>query len=185
MTVALSIVGHDRDGGRPKDDFYPTPPEIPEALLEVETSWPSLSVWEPACGKGHISKVLQEHGFGVISTDLNDYGYGHTGIDFLATSTARAPVIITNPPFKLAQLFAEHALALGVQKLALFGRLAFLESKGRRAFFETSPLRKVWVFSRRVHLTRRGEKPRGGGMIAFAWFVWQAGYEGEPTIGWL
>ena len=33
-------------------------------------------VWEPACGSGAISKVLEERRLAVISTDLHDQGYG-------------------------------------------------------------------------------------------------------------
>ncbi len=57
---------------RQKDDFYPTPPEATKALLEVER-FDSL-VWEPAAGDGAIAKVLADHGYGVVASDLHDYG---------------------------------------------------------------------------------------------------------------
>ena len=64
---------------RQKDDFYPTPPEAVEALLSVEKF--IGDIWEPACGDGAISKVLEvEHN--VVSSDLNDYGFGKSGVDF-------------------------------------------------------------------------------------------------------
>ena len=93
---------------RQKDDFYPTPPEAVEALLAVEHF--NSRVWEPACGAGHISKVLRSHDHKVISTDLNDFGFGETGIDFLLESKMRAETIITNPPYKLANQFVRHAI---------------------------------------------------------------------------
>ena len=37
-------------------EFYPTPPEATLALLSAETF--DGSIWEPACGEGHIAKVL-------------------------------------------------------------------------------------------------------------------------------
>lgn len=49
-------------------DYYATDPKAVEMLLEMETFAPVI--WEPACGEGHISKVLQAHGHEVISTDL-------------------------------------------------------------------------------------------------------------------
>ena len=66
---------------RQKDDFYPTPKEAIDALIKVENL--PKDIWEPACGNGAISKPLISAGHNVISTDLNDYGYGKTGVDFL------------------------------------------------------------------------------------------------------
>ena len=41
-------------------------------------------VWECACGEGHISKVLESHGYNVVSTDLVYRGYGRLNpCDFL------------------------------------------------------------------------------------------------------
>ena len=53
--IAQSIVG-DRREGRPEDDFYPTPPNAVYALLGAERF--CGVVWEPACGDGAISKIL-------------------------------------------------------------------------------------------------------------------------------
>ena len=69
---------------RQKDDWYPTPPAATKALLDVEGF--GHEVWEPACGDGAISKLLDEWGFRSISTDLNDYSYGKSGVDFLLES---------------------------------------------------------------------------------------------------
>jgi len=38
-------------------EFYPTPPEATRALLSVECF--EGDIWEPACGDGAISKVLE------------------------------------------------------------------------------------------------------------------------------
>jgi hypothetical protein len=32
---------------------------------------------------------------------------------------------------------------------------------------------------------RNGEKMKNSGMIAFAWYIWERGYEGKATVGWL
>lgn len=78
-------------------EFYPTPPEAVRALLSVESF--SGSIWEPACGDGAISKVLEAAGYQVISTDLIDRGYGAGGQDFLKSDRPLAKNIITNPPY--------------------------------------------------------------------------------------
>ena len=97
-----------------KDDLYETPPEAVRALLKVE-SLPE-SIWEPACGPGSIVGVLRATGHQVYATDLVDYGRPDSlsGVDFLME---RAPccyvgAIVTNPPYKLADQFVEHALTL-------------------------------------------------------------------------
>ena len=73
-------------------------------------------VWEPACGDGAMSEMLQGYGHKVVSTDLVDRGYGSTGIDFLMETELLAPNIVTNPPYKLAQEFIQKAIDLGAQK---------------------------------------------------------------------
>ena len=46
-------------------DYYATDPKAVEMLLKLEQFAPVI--WEPACGEGHISKVLQAHGYQVLS----------------------------------------------------------------------------------------------------------------------
>lgn len=170
---------------RERDDFYPTPPRATKALLSVEKF--KGDIWEPACGDGAISKILEDAGYAVTSTDLIDRGYGDGGIDFLLDYQTRAANIITNPPFKLAEEFVRHALHVTTGKVAMLARLAFLEGKARRQMFESTPLARVWVFSSRLAISRAGEEWRSkqGGLIAFAWFVWDHEHSGPPTIGWL
>lgn len=177
---AQSLVGTSE--GRPEHDFYPTPPEATEALLAVEKF--EGTIWEPACGDGAISKVLIQHGHEVISTDLIDRGYGTSPHDFL-TSTRTAANIITNPPFKLAEQFTEHAMQATTGKVAMLCKLQWLEGGKRKTMFERLPLKKVYVFSKRLSMTRNGIPMKNSGMIAFAWYVFQHRYDGQPQLGWL
>lgn len=78
-------------------EFYPTPPEATRALLAVESF--EGDIWEPACGDGAISKVLEAAGYQVVSTDLIDRGYGAGGHNFLKSDRPLAKNIITNPPY--------------------------------------------------------------------------------------
>lgn len=170
---------------RERDDFYPTPPKATKALLSVEQF--EGSIWECACGDGAMSKVFEEAGFQVISTDLIDRGYGTSGVDFLLDYSTTADNIITNPPFKFANEFVYHALRRSRRKVAILARLAWLEGKERGKLFRNSPIARVWVFSERIPMLRNGDEmlKGGGGMIAFAWFVWEHGYTGKPTLGWI
>lgn len=169
---------------REKDDFYPTPAPATEALLAREAF--GAHIWEPACGDGAISRVLEAHGHSVVSTDLFDRGFGESRIDFLMERRLLAPQIITNPPFKMAEEFVRHALDLGAEKVAVLLRLAWLEGSARKQLFESTPLARVHVASRRLSMARGGtDNGNGGGsMIAFAWFVWDRSHEGAPELGW-
>ena len=62
------------------------------------------TIQEPACGQWHITEELKRHGYNVVSSDLYDYGYGKSGIDFLK-SEEKADCFITNPPYKFALEF--------------------------------------------------------------------------------
>lgn len=180
--LAQSIVGRNHDGGRPINDFYPTPPAGTLGLLKFESF--VGDIWEPACGDGSMSKVLESAGYNVISTDLEPRGYGTQG-DFFFYGSLLAPNIVTNPPFRLAQEFADRSLALGCEKLALLCKLIFLEGKVRGKWFPSTPLKKVYVFSERLSMSRDGQDLENGGMIAFAWYVWERGYSGAPAVGWI
>lgn len=177
---AQSIVGYSRN--RAKHDFYPTPTYCTEDLLARETFYGTI--WEPACGDGAISKVLMSRGFDVISTDLIYRGYGEGGKDFFEQEMV-VDSIITNPPYSLGQKFVEHALECTTHKVAMFLKLVFLEGQRRQAMFLSSPLARVWVYSRRVTQHRNGIQGNYTGMMAFAWFVWEHGYEGDPVIKWI
>lgn len=174
----------DDPANREVDDFYPTWPAATEALLRVESF--DGPIWEPACGEGDMSRVLESAGYEVFSTDLIDRGYGEAPRDFLMEWTPRAPNVVTNPPFREAKPFVDRALMLTTGKVAMFLRLAFLEGIERGVWFPQTPLERVWVMSRRVPMGRGSLSGTGrAGVIAFAWFIWNHAHKGEPAIGFL
>lgn len=175
-------VAIDREN-REKDDFYPTPPDAVIALLDREQF--TGPIWEPACGDGAICRVLENAGYEVVATDLVDRGYGISRRDFLIEYCPSAPNIITNPPFKLATEFIRHSLHLTTGKVCILMRLACLEGAERREIYDSTPLARVWVFSRRLSMYRNGESNGTGGMLAFAWFVWDHAHSGPPVLGWI
>lgn len=171
---------------REKNDYYATQPLAVDKLLEIETF--STNIWECACGEGHISKVLENRGHVVKSTDLIDRGYGESGVDFLKQTNRFDGDIITNPPYKYAQKFIERALSLipEKRKVAMFLKLQFLEGKGRKSLFLSDPPRTVWVSSSRLVCAKNGDFERSGlsGAVAYAWFVWEKGYNGPTHLKW-
>ena len=96
------------DTTREEHDFYATFPEAIDRLFEVE-KFPD-TIWEPACGMGHLSKRMIELGKEVYSTDLMNRGYGTGGVDFLKATENPYGAVITNPPYKIALEFIEKAL---------------------------------------------------------------------------
>lgn len=171
-----------------KDDLYETPAVAVEALLRVEKLPHHL--WEPACGRGAIVKVLRERGHSVIATDLVDYGLpitlpGYYGVDFLMEYKAPTgtEAIVTNPPFKLAEEFVAHALELCPLVIMLL-RLAFYESERRSFILEGSGLARIHTFRRRLPMMHRDQwaGPRANSGMAFAWFCWDRNHKGPTMI---
>lgn len=169
---------------RENDDFYATDPKAVEELLSLEKF--SKEIIEPACGQGHISKVLVSHGFNVRSSDLVDRGYGVSGIDFLASDMENEDAdIVTNPPYKLAQEFVEKAMSVIApgHKVAMFLKLTFLETAKRRELFKKYPPKTVYVASQRIACWPNG-KPTAQSMVCYAWFVWEKGFSGDTVLKW-
>ncbi len=111
---ALAYVGFNQKDNRVKNDFYPTPPEATQSLLERYKF--NGNIWECACGDGSMSKVLKENKYDVYSSDLIDRGYGESGVDFLKTFK-KFDNIVTNPPFNLSTEFTLQALQLANKML--------------------------------------------------------------------
>lgn len=174
---------------RETNDYYATEPKATELLCELETF--SNLIWEPACGEGHISKVLINRGYTVISSDLINRGYiGTVELDFLKCNEKFNGDIITNPPYKYAKQFVERALDVVTDdhKVAMFLKLQFLEGKSRKELFENHPPEKIYVSSGRLLCAKNGDfqlmRKSGGSAVAYAWFIWRKGYKGETTIKW-
>lgn len=179
------------DKDRETNDYYATEPKALELLLELEEFFPY--VWECACGEGHLSEVLKAHGYNVKSSDIIDRGYPGTEVlDFLKADLDKQYTrdIITNPPYKYAKEFVEHALDISMDgtKIAMFLKVQFLEGKARRALFDKHPPKVVYVASSRLLCAKNGDfeamKAGGGSAVAYAWFIWEKGYKGNTIVRW-
>lgn len=175
---------------RESNDFYATEPKALELLLDLEKF--DSTVWECACGEGHLSEVLKSRGYNVISTDLIYRGYGdETPLDFLnETIDDFNGDIITNPPYKYATEFVEMALdtVKTGHKVAMFLKVQFLEGKTRRKLFDENPPKVIYVSSARLLCAKNAEfekmRAGGGSAVAYAWFIWEKGYKGDTIIKW-
>lgn len=184
------IAGLHRKKGeeREEHDFYATHPSaIPPLLKVLGWSEPKV-VWENSCGQGHLAKPLMNAGHLVVATDLIDRGFGESGVDFLKeTAYDYVPfdAIIMNPPYKHAHDFICKSLIVAPTVCA-FLRIQFLESSSRRKLFNNFPPKYVCVFSNRIPSSKNAVfDPKESSAVCYAWFIWERGFTGEPTIKWL
>nr|DAO87485.1 MAG TPA: adenine-specific methyltransferase [Caudoviricetes sp.]DAQ97852.1 MAG TPA: adenine-specific methyltransferase [Caudoviricetes sp.] len=176
-------------GERDIDDYYATDPRAMEELLKFEIF--HRNVWEPACGGGHLSSVLKEHGYSVRNSDVVDR-IGDGGVELLDFIEGDTGVwegdIITNPPYSFAQEFVEKALSTVVDgsKVAMFLKLTFLEGKKRKGMFAKHPPKRVYVFSSRVSCAKGGDfSSTQSSAVAYAWFIWEKGYSMDTIVRWI
>jgi len=178
------------DQQRQVDDFYPTHPSITQMLLDREEL--TGNIWEPACGRGDMSQVFIDNGHDVLSTDLIDRGYGEGGVDFLQDDQisrfGAVDNIITNPPFKFALDFVLQAKKIARKKICILNATMFLDGIKRYEMWmdQEFPLKTMYQFSGRV-VFRKNEiaDQSQNGLIPWAWFVFEKGYTGKPTIDWI
>lgn len=190
-----SLAGMSTTRERVQDDYYATPYQATEMLLdEVKFIGNFL---EPCVGGGHIADVIKKYHPNecVYAIDLVDRGYPNTLVaDFLKYDFLgqKFDNIVTNPPYSLAQEFLEKGMEVvnDEGKIAMFLKIQFLEGAKRREMFKKYPPKYIYVFSKRQNPWRNGSpvdekgKPWASTMC-FAWFVWEKGFTGEPIVRWL
>ena len=176
------------DKEREANDYYATDPAAVDYLLAGGAKL-SHHLWECACGEGHLSKKLSALGYDVRSTDLINRGFGAGGVDFLQQSALFDGDIITNPPYKSAKEFVEHALELlpTGRKCFMFLKLQFLEGITRRDLFDRKELKTVYVSRDRIKCAKNGrfQDLTTRSAVAYAWFEFQKGFNGDPVIKWI
>jgi len=184
--VCNGASNHSKAGNRAILDYYATEPKATKLLLEVESF---KNVWECACGEMHISDILEEYGYKVYKTDIVERSRKLDDvIDFLENCKPWSGDIITNPPYKQARQFIQKALdivSMG-NKVAMFLKLTFLESKDRKQFFLENPPKTVYVSSSRLYCAKNGDfSKQYSSAVAYAWYLWEKGYQGETIIKWI
>ena len=176
----------------PRDslDDFPTPPWATRALVEYvlkdQPDFGSMSVWEPACNRGYMSRALSPYFSGVISSDVADYGFGDVA-DFLAPAAKQdVDWIITNPPFRLAEQFILKALNHATEGVAMLVRTSFLESIGRySSLFSVRPPTRVAQFAERVPMVKGRLDPSVSTATSYCWVVWLINSAGPAEIVWI
>lgn len=181
MTAALTFEARHALADRGAD-FYETPACATRALiaqpafLRSHVRAAAMTIWEPCAGRGAISRVLIANGRRVVAQDLNAWDGRDDGIatriDFLMERRAPedAGLIVTNPPYMLAEAFIRHGIGLGLPGWYLL-RLNFLQAVGRSDLIDLH-LAQVLAFADRLPMMHRegwtGKK--AGSAVAHAWF---------------
>lgn len=167
--IGSRIAGGNTAYSRNKSDFYPTPPEVTQALLDFLGLRPGTKVWEPACGEGHMVDVLIKNGLAVHASDIS------MGIDYLTADLPSGGVdwIITNPPFSLAEQFIRRSGEHGIPFAMLVKSQYWHANKRFFLFYENKP---AYI----LPLTWRPDflfKTRGSGspLMDVMWCVWIPG----------
>lgn len=157
-------------------DFYPTPEEVTEALIQTGLLGlqEGSSVLEPACGDGAMVRVLERHGYNVIGSDLRQDCAGIGGVDFttLAIEDDRSfEAVVTNPPFYVAEQFITQGLK-AAPVVALLFKSQFWHAKRRLALFRKHPPAYVLPLTWRPDFLQR---EKSSPTMEVAWTVWIRG----------
>lgn len=195
--TCLGATNHS-DNERETNDYYATEPKAIDVLfegLEQDKIELNSKIWECAVGGGHLADRLCNKGFDVYCTDLYDrgykgreyYEYGKSFFEY----TENVMDIVTNPPYKYAAEFVEHAMDISKNgcKVIMFLKLTFLESKKRKELFKKYPPKRIYVSSSRLQCAKNGDfetyKKGTGTAVAYAWYLWEKGYNGDTIIRWV
>ncbi|KPZ59540.1 hypothetical protein [Pseudoalteromonas sp. P1-7a] len=184
---------------RNADDYYVTPHWLIEDFLAAfsencrfnfdEQAYPlMLDPSAGGCEQYPMSypTVLEKHGFTVDSWDIRqDSRAKFKGRDFLSIDPTYTPayqIIITNPPFNVAQEFTEHALEMVPNGglVIMLQRLNWLGSQKRKPMWQKLPLAAVYVHSKRPGFDP--QKPSKTDSTEYAHFVFCKGYELAPEL---
>lgn len=172
-------------------DDFPTPPWATRALIEHiiqgKAELKGQSALEPACGEGHMAKVLAEYFGSVTGSDVYPYGYGEVA-DFVTApyEVGQFDWVITNPPFRLAEDFIQKGLSIATRGVAILARTVFIESVGRyERIFRDSPPTVFAQFTERVPMVKGRLDRRASTATGYAWLVWDKTSRRKASLGWI
>lgn len=136
-----------------------------------------------------MSNRLKEYGYNVYSTDLimRD-NYADDLVDFINDELEEFDGdIITNPPYSFVCEFVLKSLALikPNHKVAMFLKLTALEGQRRyKEIYKDNPPKTIYVFINRIACAKDNNF-KGSSAVCYAWFVWEKGFKGHPTLKWI
>ena len=129
MPAVRGSISDGTSKNRDKNDFYETPQDFTRELLKRVDF--HNEIWEPTCGNGALTSVLEEHDYRVFSSDLVARDYPCEQLDFLTQAGPTNMDIVANPPFKLLPQFLKQSHRLCHRKFALVMPISGLNSSRR------------------------------------------------------
>jgi hypothetical protein len=166
---------------RNESDFYRTPLIALEPLKEIIGNKRYSCILEPCAGDGAIVKYLrwlygvsssivaceinEDHRNSLFEAGANIVRIG----DFLNFDFSISDLIITNPPYGIAQEIVEHCFKVAMvdAEIIMLLRLGFLGSKKRSEFWKNHPVTQIYPLSKRPSFTGNGNDSAD-----YAWYVW-------------
>ena len=137
-------------------DFYPTPSWC---YKNLDIDWSQFtSAHEPCRGDGRIVDWLGK----TLPTTYSELREGKDLFDW----SEGVDLIVTNPPFSLAQRFIDHSIAHANTVLMLL-RINYLGSISRHDWWKAQSPTSLYVLSKRPSFTGKGTDATD-----YAWYVW-------------
>ena len=162
--MASRITGGNTAYKRNGSDFYPTPCEVTLSLLNFLMIPKNKIIWEPACGDGDMSRVMQEIGYTVKESDIQK------GEDFLEIPIKECDWIITNPPFSKAEQFIRRCNQHN-KPFALLLKSQYWHAKKRYNLFDEITPSIILPLTWRPDFCFR-QRGRGSPLMDVMWVVW-------------
>lgn len=177
--------GNPLEGKQQEDGFYSTPEDVSWAFLDwlertgiVPGLVPSGTPFhECCCGDGRMARIMALR-HPVVATDLVDRGFGDEhgpGCDVTKLDRLRSPVVMSNPPFFLADAMLERLLAQDFLMVAMLLKTTHFNTQGRIPRFRGTPP------AYNLGLTWRPDfRSLGRPTMNCNWFVWLRGNADLP-----
>ena len=194
----------------PEHEAYMTPSWVIRRLLEVWQPYGGMDL-EPAVGEGAIVKALHQLAPNRIwswtTCDIRDVpavtmncepghhvSVFHRQGDYLrpndlpslhAPMMAKTSLVITNPPFSLADQFILQSRRLcPVAELVFLLRLGFLSSKDRMPLWKEVGEPDLWILPNRPSYKTSKPGRLDTDKYDYAWFIWpKGGFRARGRIG--
>ena len=150
------------------------------------------AIHDPAAGFGNIVVAARAASLEASAADIVDRGFQGAQVrDFLQDSRLY-PNVVCNPPYEIIAQFGPHAVTASLARTALVFPVARLNAAAK-GWLRGLPLTHVWLITPRPSMPpgdvyqaylAKGREPSGG-RVDFCWLIFERGFQGAPTIGWL
>lgn len=174
-------------------DYYVTPiieiENFIEEFLKVEPNALRGNILDPCAGGDEHTPISYPTALAkytekdkIYSFDIREDSPAYVIVDYLQYEQAEPwfDLIITNPPFNIAQQVIEKALK-DVREggfVVMLLRLNYFDSKARKAFWDSNRPKYSFVHHKRMSFTKDGKTDS----IEYQHLVWQKGYHPDFTL---